>query len=751
MTRTFTVIILTFFALMACLWQGNRLALETANKELVLRAEMSARLWVRHLRNDSRALTQLLARQPVSDPDSALIRREMRDDKVFRFRLFDAQGQMILEIGADTDSFDPSQELPAQAVLSPGLQRAMASRKPVTEIINNADLPRPARFAETYFPIVEAGVLLGVFEVYIDVTEAALEIQPLFRNLVLSVGVLIVTAMFLPLLFLVLFWLKLEKSNRHLKISQQKAQDAERTKAEFLANMSHEIRTPMNGIIAMAELLDHGDLTSEQRSLTRTITQSSVALLSIINDILDFSKIEAGKMRVHNEPFDLLSLVQDAAALFAPAAASKSVEVIVECTVPPPFFVLGDSARLRQCLLNVIGNAMNFTLEGYVHVWVGFTDSQQISIKVSDTGVGIPENMLDHIFEEFSQIEDGRTRRFEGTGLGLAITMRLARLMGGTLTARSRYGQGSVFEFRFPFATVEAPPQEAQLWFNARRILSGHRVMVVEHLEVNRRALRNALGFFDLKPVFARDGAGAQSLLTALLRQGTPPDLCLIDSQLPDVDSAELRAILSGLPGAGPMPSLLMTHAGEEISNDRIAALGFLTALRKPLEIHGLVGVLCTALGASLEEKPEQATYQGPSEEALPLMGKTILLAEDNATNRLVIEKLLAGSGVRLEMAHNGRDAVTRFEALLPDLVLMDVSMPVMNGYAASAEIRRIEMKKGLTECPIVALTANALPEDRIACTEAGMSGFLPKPVRRAELLDTLHSWLAPVQRVRAV
>jgi signal transduction histidine kinase/DNA-binding response OmpR family regulator len=747
MARTLLVILLTACALVTCLWQVTKLTAQAANKELELRAEMSARLWVQHLTYDLDGFARLMTGGAAITPDAAVLQQGMGDENVVWFRFFDPQGGLLLERSdtIDLPTLEHIQNRARDVDRQP--KTIFTAPEPATEIFAHDTSEDSFRYAETYFPLIDDGELTGYFEIYTDMTGIEQDIQPLFRNLVMSVGLLIVSAMLVPLLFLFVFWLKLERSNSHLMFSRQRAEDAERTKAEFLAIMSHEIRTPMNGVIAMAELLEQSELNSEQRSLTRTITQSSVALLSIINDILDFSKIDAGKMRVHNEPFDLGSLVQDAAALFSPSIASKPVEIVVESTVAPPFFVVGDSARLRQCLLNVIGNAVKFTLEGNVHIWIGRTENGDVSIKVSDTGVGIPEDMLDHIFDEFAQIEDGRTRRFEGTGLGLAITLRLTHLMEGSLSARSRHGHGSVFEFRFPFAPADAPEKETQFWSRALQTLSGRRVMVIEDLEVNRRALRSLLSFFDIKPVFARDGEGATNLLAALLRQGTPPHLILIDGGLPDIDSKTLRSTLSGLPGAEAIPSVLMIAAGQDVSSERLEELGFLTAIRKPLDAHGLAGVLCGSLGTAIENDQSETPKSG---EKLELEGKTVLLAEDNATNRLVIEKLLAGSGITLEMAHNGRDAVSLYEKIRPDLVLMDVSMPLMNGYDATIAIRLIEKENAISACPIVALTANALPEDRLECSDAGMSDFLPKPVRRAELLGTLNDWLAPEDQAQA-
>lgn len=743
MARTLIVIVLTLLALVTCLWQGNRLAVDTSERELSLRAETWGRMWMRHVGSETGVVDALLEGRTVSAEQWKRVIEEMHDDNVFRFKLFDAQGRLVFD--SDDAAKDPALAARARTddALSPGLENALRSRQPATELFTGAGKDRPAHIAETYMPLIDGTEVRAVLEIYTDVTDAAREIQPLFQNLVLSVGLLMISAMMVPLVFLVVLWIQLARSNQRLQASRQRARDAERTKAEFLANMSHEIRTPMNGVIAMAELLEQGPLDDEQRSLTRTITQSSVALLSIINDILDFSKVEAGKMQVHDEAFDLLAVVQDAAALFSPVAAAKSVDVVVECTIAPPCFVVADPARLRQCLLNVIGNAVKFTLQGHVHVWIGQTDNGEVSIKVTDTGVGIPEDMLDHIFEEFSQIEDGRTRRFEGTGLGLAITLRLTRLMRGTLTARSRQGIGSVFEFRFPFAPAEAPEQERIYWSTAKRRLAGRRIMVVEPQEINRRAIRAAIRFLNGKPVFARNGDGARSLLSALIRQRTPPDVCLIDSALGDQEHGKLRKDLDRIAGSADMPCVLMIGAGQEVSSDRLRSLDYATLLRKPLDMHGLAAVLSGCLGA-----PLGAASFPPNRAAAaidqPLLGKTILVAEDNATNRLVIQKLLAGSGVKLEVAGNGQEALDLYKELRPDLVLMDVSMPIMNGYESTRHIRTFEAQTGLPTCPIVALTANALPEDENACREAGMSDFLSKPVRRAELLDTLDGWLRP-------
>lgn len=739
MRRFFYILSASVAAMALGLWLGNAFAQDTANRDLKSRAENAAEIWLNHLEEYEISLLTVLDGNPAANTTMEEIERLARAENVFDFKIFDKFGRPVLALTGEENmrpdrdtAYDPMEDSQPLNVLATG--------RSVTELVTHSTKPGyPRHFAEIYRPILREGRVVGVYEVYMDITRAAEDTQQLYRQVVLSVGLLIAALMLIPFAVGLVFWFQLKTTARNLDQARQQAEEAERIKSAFLANMSHEIRTPMNGVIAMSELLEQSELTMEQRSMTSTITSSAVALLAIINDILDFSKIEAGKMTVRPEPFDLLGLIEEVATLFSPAAAARSVEVCVESVLDPPLYVRGDSARLRQCLLNVVGNAVKFTPAGHVHIWLNRTDDGQIAIKITDTGVGIPEDKLDHVFEEFSQIDNTDTRRFEGTGLGLAITLRLVRLMGGTMTARSRAGAGSVFEMRLPMPAVPPPPAELTFWREALAGLVGARVLVVEDLDVTRSALRTMLAGLGAKPATARTGQDALDLFETYRRQGTPFDIGLIDCGLPDTSGDKLLQALKTRYGDATPPFVLMLRADRELTNDALRQIGFIAALRKPLILEQFTRVLSGALGHDLDRQ-DRSDHSLPQMSALE--GKFVLLAEDNATNQLVIRKLLARSGLRLEVARNGQEAVDMYSRLGPDLVLMDVSMPVMNGYDATRHIRTIEARGARNAVPIVALTANAMAEDRTTCMDAGMSDFLSKPVRRAELLAMLAKWL---------
>ncbi len=738
MHRIVYIVSACVFALAISLWLGNRLALDAARQDLVSRAEERASIWLHHAEGEYTGLRALLDGNPTSPMARDRLWQMARDEGVLEFRIFDSRGQPVFSLNGPT-------RLPHKNDAGSNAGKVLRTGKAVTEIVASDSAAR--RYAEIYSPVRFNGEIRGVYEVYIDITRASEAIAKLYSHLVLSVALLISTTMLIPVATGLYYWVQLKKTAAGLDHARKRAEEAERIKSAFLANMSHEIRTPMNGIIAMSELLEQGTLNPEQRSMTSTISSSAVALLAIINDILDFSKIEAGKMLVHSEPFDPIKLVEEVATLFSPAAAAKGVEICVESVLEMPLMVMGDSTRLRQCLLNVIGNAVKFTAMGHVHIWLNRSEDGQIVVKVTDTGVGIAEDKLDHIFEKFSQIDSTHTRRYDGTGLGLAISLRLVRLMGGSLSARSRPGVGSVFELRLPLPGTEAPPGKVAFWRMARRDLSGKRILLTDASAVTCAALRTVLGGMGLRPVVARNGEEALSLGRTYAQQGTIFQLALLSDELPDMTATALADALRRSLGPESPGCLLMLRADRDVPMETLEEHGFVGALRKPLLQETLASELCrtqSPLQIGKSPVPPRATSRVPDFSA-----RRILLAEDNATNQLVIRKLLAGTGVTLRIAANGAEAVTSYINDPPDIVLMDVSMPVMNGYEATRRMRELEETSAVPGVPIIALTANAMAEDRAACLEAGMSDFLAKPVRRIELLEMIARWLDAVPQER--
>ncbi len=676
--------------------------------------------------------------------------REFGD--VFRFKIFDGTGRLVLisdDLGSNSDYLDYSDHDDLQTH-DPEAYAAAMRGELYTYIADGTEKPnRPDVYVECHVPIIRDGKIVAIIEIYLDQTETAAVIHQRFLIFGLWIVGLTLLAVSIPAVALFLTLRRLRNKNADLRIERERALSAERAKSEFLANMSHEIRTPMNGVIGMSELLATTELTDRQGKFVEIIRASAGLLLSVINDILDFSKIDAGELTLDPRPFELVQIAHEPAQLVSHIAEKKGLELLVRVQPGLPGTVVGDFGRIRQVVTNLLGNAVKFTENGEVVLDISGEEriddgARMVSLRVEvrDTGIGISAPEQEKIFGQFSQVDGSSTRRHQGTGLGLSICKGLVEAMGGEIGVRSDVGVGSVFWFTVALPVTEAVEQAARVPVD----IAGTRVLVIDDNETNRLILRELLVAWQMEEAAAASGGeGLQRLIDAAA-EGRPFDIVILDHQMPGMDGADVMRAIRDTSGIEATPIVMLTSiedSGAAGTYHELGAQGYLVKPAPASELFDtIINILSNQAAPTAPESCHDTAGTDAARTAVPDDRVDILLVEDNEVNRIVAEQMLLDAGLSHVTAGNGVQAVKAFEKNAPKVILMDVSMPVMDGYLATQKIREIEAERRLPRTPIIGLTAHAMQGDRERCLDAGMDDYIAKPISSAKLTAMIETWI---------